>query len=620
MATKKTNVCWYKAGSQSEMARQLCDHVDGLRRTELASWRREVLRRMQLYAGGYSITSTGRTQIEQRARFNLVRSVCGTGQAVLSSARTLPFCQSRGGSWRGRRKAMLRTKTLQTQYQRVGVFTETLSVITDAVVCGLGALKFFPDAQRKGGGVSCERVLPLSIVWDPMEAVFGQPRQIFQTGLLHREELYSMFPGHAAAIDKAPGPSQADKDDWQLERSSKVDQVAYVEAWLLPTSAESGDGLHVVAVPGGILLKEKWEKPRFPFAFLRGFERAQLGFPGVSITELVEEAQVRIDEITAFTTECQKLGSKPQAWLEAGSQVEPQQLDNTPMSVNRYSGATPPSFFTFNATPPDLQMEYDRIREQTLAMLGFSSEMVSGETQADASASGAALRARQEINSKRHVAMVRWLEAYYLDAAYALVDQNDMIVEKEPAFEIDRTVRAQWLETSKWKDLSFDDSEGDATMAVLPVSALVGSVSAQLSTLAEWVQAGWCDEQTAKTLAGQPDIEAQTEEDTEDLQYSHWLCDQILDEKRVALDPRLDLATFIKTARVEYLKAKRSGAPEEVLNEFRRILDVAKSRDEQARAAAQAQAPQQPSGPRAPVPGASAASNAVAGLPPQALQ
>lgn len=617
---RKHQDCWYRAGTQSEMASLLCSHVDSLRRTELSAWRREVLRRMQLYAGGYSVSSTGKVALEQRARFNLVRSVCGTGCAVLSAARTLPFCQTRGGTWRGRRKAQVRTRTLQTQYQRIGVFTETLNVITDAVVCGLGALKFFHDPTRKGGGVSCERVLPLSIVWDPMEALFGMPRTIFQVGLIHREELNAMFPGKAAAIDKAPGPSQSDKADWQLERNSKVDQVCYVEAWLLPTSAESGDGLHVVAVPDGLLLKEKWEKPRFPFAFLRGFERAQLGFPGVSITELVEEAQVRIDEITTFTTECQKLGSKPQVWVEEYSQVEPGQIDNVPMSVNRYRGANPPAFYTFEATPPDLQMEYDRIREQTLSMLGFSSEMVAGETNADASASGAALRARQEINSKRHVAMVRWLEAYYLDAAHALVDMNDLMAEKEPTFEVDRAVRGQWLETSKWKDVNFKEAEGEATMAVLPVSALQGSVSAQLATLQEWVQAGWCDEQTAKTLAGQPDVEAQTEEDTEDLQYSHWMVDQILDEKKVSVDPRLDLNTFIQVGRVEYLKAKRMGAPEEVLNEFRRVLDVAKAKDEAARAAIQAQqAPAPPAGPSGPPQMDLGAAQAMGGLPPQAV-
>lgn len=157
-----------------------------------------------------------------------------------------------------------------------------------------------------------------------------------------------------------------------------------------------------------------------------------------------------------------------------------------------------------------------------------------------------------------------------------------------------RSAREYWLESSKWKELEFP--AGESTMAVLPVSALVGSVASQYETMESWVARGWCDVQTAKMLAGHPDVEGQAEEDSEDVQYSHWMVDQILDERRVAIPPQLDPATLGRILRVEYLKARRLGAPEPILGEFRRLLD------EVARTLAPQEAPPEPAAPNAPPP------------------
>jgi hypothetical protein len=574
---------WSAAKDHKTMAGLLFGHVDSLRQNDLSSYRREVLRRMRLYAGGLSVNGTDYTGAAGRARFNLIRSVVDTGASIMAASRTLPYVQTRGADWKKRRIAARRTRVIQTQFAQVGVFDKTLAVITDALVTGLGGLKFFEDSDSDGGTTSCERVLPLSIVWDPASTVTCEPRELFQILPVNRQVLCEMFPRVSEdAIYKASGPSAVDHLDFQMTKLGGVDQAMVVECWRLPSSSQADDGLHVICCNGVMLLKEKWKLTRFPFAFLRGWVPNQLGFPGCSIVELCEEAQLRIEELADFVAECQRLGSRPMGFLPDGDGVEPEQIDNTAMALYRVKGQQPPTFFTFEATPNDLQAQYAMIREETLSMLGFSVQNVQGEKPEGVN-SGAGLKALEDISSKRHVVMLRHLERYYQDCATAMCDTNDMVAENRPEFEVDVSTRANWLDTSKWKEVGF--KPGEATMAVLPVSALVGSVSAQHDTLADWVQQGWCDARTAKELAGHPDVEGQAEDDDEHSEYAHWLLDRVLDGERVALDPHMSLEVFMSICQPEYLRAKRLKAPESVLDEMRRLMNQAKAMMQAANAA-----------------------------------
>ncbi len=567
-------VPWYSL-TGAAAAKAVTDHVAHLRKVELAGWRDRSLQSMRLYAGSHTINGTGSgLEGDSRLRYNLAKSVIDTATAVLVAPRTLPYHKTRGADWALRRKAQLRNQVLQNQFQSIGVFPAAQAAILDALITGLGVVKFYEDSDGDASAAACERLLVGSIVWDPTEAVAGQPRSIYEVRLVNRDVACALWPEHADAIVKAPGASASDVSDFQLTRSASANQCLVVEAFHLPSGVGTGDGRHVVAVPGAALVEEEWTRPRFPYAFLRGWAPNQLGFPGVSLAELCEPAQRRIEELSDYVETCQKLGSTPRVFVQKGSLVEPEQLGNTPMQVHLYEGQ-PPVFFKFDATPDDLVAQFQRIREETLSMLGLSASQIAGEKPSGIN-SAVGLRTMEDITSKRHVINLRYLEQFYLDCAQALVDVNDDIAHTSPDFAIDRDVRSRWLETTKWEELAL--KPGEAKMAVFPVSALVGSVAAQLDTVQEWVQAGWTDPQTAKLLVAMPDTEGQTEQDSEDVLYAQHLVSEVLDGKVVALDPMLQLEQFIPVARSAYLRAKRDGAPPDVLNEFRRLLSEARQR------------------------------------------
>lgn len=563
-------------------ATAMCDHVDGLRRTELSAYRTRVLQNMRLYEGGSVLNGVDSKAGTKQLQFNLGRSIVDTGAAVLCAARTLPFVQTRGADFRKRRKAMRLNQGLQTQYQQVGVFDEALQAIPDALIGGLGVIKFFEDSDKDGGTASCQRLLPLSTVWDPTEAASGSPRNIFHVDLIARDTVIENWCRNedgsinhelADKVLKAPGASSIDLTDFQLTRSGTANQVVVVEGWHLPSSAEAGDGRHMIAIPGLALHEEEWKRPRFPLGMLHGWSPGQLGFTGTSLIDLVKPAQRYLEELADHVKKCRRLGSTPKWFVPKASNVEPGQITNAAVEIIPYEGAQPPTMVVYSGTPVDLEQARAQIREETLSMLGLSTSQVQGEKPAGLT-SAVAQRTYEDISSKRHVVNLRHIEKFYLDCAQALVDTNNAIAADKPDFAIDSNARATWLDAYKWRELMMSDSE--ALMAVLPVSQLVGSASAQFETAEQWVAAGWTTPQTAKLLAGHPDTEGQADEDTEDLTFANYLVDEILDDRIVNLDPFMSPDVFISVARPAYLRARREWAPPEVQDEFRRVLELAR--------------------------------------------
>lgn len=607
---------WFATEDDCEAASLLAQAVDHLRKVELGPWRKRVLENLQLYAGTTKVDGTAGTK-ESQLRYNLVRSITDTGAAILGAARTLPFCQTRGANWQNRRKALRRNQTIQSQFADIGVFPQSQRVIYDALICGLGALKFFEDPDKDGGTASCERRHPLSQVWDPTAAVLGMPREWYEIDLVNRDVLIEMYakdehgkydPAMVSAINKAPGASAEDLTDFQMTRSGTANQCRVYEGWHLPSSSDAGDGRHIIAIPGCVLHGEEWTRPRFPFGFLHGWQPNQLGFTGTSLVDLVRPAQRRIEEIADVVRKCQILMSVPKYFVARGTKVEPEQITNAIAQTIPYDGAVPPTPIVSSGTPPDLEQAKQIIREETLSMLGMSAQQAEGGLPAGVT-SAVGQKAAEDIQSKRHVMNLRYVETFYLDCAQALVDTNDAIATERPDFAIDGESRSAWVEATKWKNVML--TVGDARMAVLPVSALVGSASNQFDTVQGWIDAGWCSQQTAKFLQAMPDTEGQAETDTEDLQFANYLVDQIMDEKKVSLDPLLSPEVFADVGRPAYLRAKREKAPPHVLAEFRRVLDLAKDSIAKAQAAASAQAGPAPVNPGAPPGGAALMADAA---------
>lgn len=551
-------------------------------RKGLSKYRDDVLYWMSLYNGSEDLTGTGsltmRATGNSKLRYNLVSSICETAQSVVGAARTLPYHLPRGGNWSIQRKCKRRTAAIQAQFQDLKLFSLGAQAITDGIVGALGVTYFFVDPDTNLPGA--ERVLPLELAWDPAEAMGGEVRTFSRSKPVSREVLKAIWPDFATEIDLAKGPSATDLKDFALTRDGFANQAVLHEVWHLPSKKDATDGRHVVFLDNVTLFSEPWKRPRFPFAIYRWAPR-QFGFVGKSLVAEVEPAQKRVENLIKYIEECQDLGSKPQVWIHEGAKVEPAQIDNVPMSVNRYSGppGAVPHFFTFDATPHDLEASVDKIRERAMSQLGLSTQQINGEKPAGVT-SAVGMRTLEDISSKRHVINIRQVEDYYLQCAQCLADINDEIAENEADFSIDRRVRGRFLESTKWSECML--KEGEMRMTVYPISSLPPTPTGQLEGIESWIQGGYVERDAGMQLLGMPDTEAFTALETADRNFVAYQAEQIMEGKRVSPEQYANLDIALVQMRQHYLNAKTDGAPEPVLNNFRYFLDQAKRKKEAA--------------------------------------
>lgn len=573
---KKIQEAWWQS-------KKLSEHVAAYAwtascRKSLTKYRNDVLYWLSLYNGSEDLTGTGtlsmRATDNKKLKYNLVSSICDTAQSIVGAARTLPYHLPRGGNWGIQRKAKRRTAALQAQFQDLGVFNLGGQAVTDGIVTGLGITYFFIDPDTNMPGA--ERVLPLEMSWDPTEALAGEVRTLTRSKPLPREVVKAMFPGNDFEIDNAKGPSHTDLRDYALTRDSSCNQVVLHESWHLPSSKNAKDGRHIVYLDNVTLHSEQWKRARFPFAIYRWANR-QLGFVGKSLVEELEPTQKRVELLIRYIEECQNLGSKPQVWLHEATKVEPEQIDNVPMSVNRYFGppGSKPEFFTFDATPHDLESTIDIYRERAMSQIGISTQQISGEKPAGVS-SAVGMRTLEDISSKRHVVNIRQVEAYYLQCAQCLADVNDELSDGEEDIVIDRRVRGRFLESTKWSECKLD--EGEMRMSVYPISSLPPTPTGQLEGVESWIQSGYVDRDAGMMLLGMPDTEAYTALETADRNFIAWQAEQILDGKRVLPNPYGNLDIALVQMRQHLLNAITDGADEKILANFRLYLQTAKAK------------------------------------------
>lgn len=578
-AAKKLLGAWY-AQPDGKAHEHVAGRVTSLRK-ELSTYRNHALFLMQLRAGSEDIAGDGLYRGEDgRLRYNLGSSTVDTAGSIVASSRPLPQVVTKGGNWKLQRKGKLRTRTLQTQALELDLYQKAAQAFDDACTIGLGALHFLRSPDT--GLPDCERVQPLELVWDRTEANAGAPRSLFRVRLVNREVLMALYPEHAEALKGSDGPTFQDVRDFALVHNSDCDQVVVYEAWHLPSSSKlvegedgkkrSKDGKHAICTSNVTLAEEDWKRARFPFAFFRWAPR-QFGFVGRSLIEEVRPAQSRIHALIEFVEECQDLGSVPRVWLELGSQVEPDEMDNLPMGIGWYKG-NPPIINTHNATPHDLQEEIDRIREQTWSMLGLTQAQIQGEKPAGVT-SAIGMRTVEDIGSRRHAQNLKFFEQSMLGCFQALSDVNDDVADADPSFTVARSTRGRFLETSKWAELRID--EGEMRISVFPISSLPTTPAGRYQQIEEWVQAGWMPRDVAMQLLGLPDLEAYEDLNTADLRCAQWQVQRILDgEKNVLPVPRQGLLEAADFGRKSYVNAMQEGAPADVLDQLGAYIDYAK--------------------------------------------
>lgn len=566
-------------------------------------------------------------------RFNLACAMVDTAISLFAQAPTVPQYQSTDADFKTIRRAQKSSEVLQTQIDRK--VQETIKrAALDAAKVGTGFV--FERYDPITGLPGAERVHMLETHVEHYDGMYLNPRKMTRTRYVPKETLKAQYPRFATLIDMASGVSRTTHNDVLLAGMAGFqhdDLITVAESWYLRPNGASA-GRHVICIESATLLDEKWERDSFPCAVFR-YRVRDTGFYGSGLVESCLPAQARINKLIAADARAIDLGSNIVILNPNGpGAVSKETFTNDIGLIINYepSLGAAPTLAKWEGGLDDVQQRVEMEWQRALMVEGISAEQTNGQGAGKGLDSGVAVRAADDVQSRRLVPYTSRFQDSCQDVAGLFEAMNDFLAETKPGLKIvssgkSGSLTANFLKTSRWKDIR--PPKGDARLVMSQMSALPTTPQGRWAAVQEWIQAGFVSRQYSMALLQFPDLDAYASTELAHLDFARWQIEQILDDVDPLPDPRQDLELAIDLAVKSKLKAATMNADEETLERFERfivyceeLLDMAAA-EEAAMAAPPPGAMLPPGAPPPPAPGldpalliGQVAAPALGGAPP----
>jgi hypothetical protein len=494
---------------------------------------------------------------------NYVKSVIDTAASMIAKNRPKATFVTDGADFSTQRRARQLDRFVEAMFQKHDVYQKAVAVFVDACVFGTGVMKIVPS----DGEVCVERILPDEILVDEVECRTSSPRQIHQRKLVDRDVLKGMFPDHADEIDGAKVGDDGRHHASHIRLEST--QLAVVESYRLPSVAGAGDGIHSIVADGVTLLWEEWSDDCFPFVFYRWTNRLA-GFWGDGLCFELAKLQYRLDKLNERIETGQDLICVPRVWVDIGSKVQRQQINNEIAGVFQYRGK-PPLFQTAQAFGPEVYQERERIIQKMFSIAGIS--QMSAQSQKPAGLESAvALREFNDIETQRFAIQAQAYESMFLDIARHIVGVcKELNRGKKPARVAYKT--RDIVKMIDWSEVDMDEDQ--YAMGVEASSLLSRTPAGRTQQVIEWTQANLISGDEARRLLGHPDLERTQSLHNAAIEDIEAVIEHLLDEVPEVPEPYQNLTLGIERVQMALLKARRDGAPENILESMRTWIDQA---------------------------------------------
>lgn len=504
------------------------------RRDELTEFR-------YLYENGGARTGRDYRVGKAGVSANVTKSVISAVCARISKNKPRPMFLTDGGNWRQQRRARKLTTYVSGVFHHAGTYQAMQHAFKDACVGHFGAVRFYAeDAQIKS-----ERVMPEELFIDEREARYGSPRSLHQRRIVDRDVLLSMFPDWENEIVEAKSASLQSLATSRItaELSSGTDAVEVVESWRLPTSADSGDGVHSICIESVTLLREPYKHDRFPFVVLY-WEPPDEGFFGTGLAFELRGIQYEIARLLKTIQTAQIRMATGRIFVPRGAKIDAAQFTNEPGLLIQYDGARPPSVAVSAAVSPELYQHLAQLKRDAYEIPGISQLSAKSEKPAGLN-SGVALRTMQDVESERFVLQGQRYERAFLEAAEIVVMLSRDLYEDH-----DVVVRApgrKFVESIKWSDVSLEADQ--YVLQVFPTSQLPQTPEGKMQFVSEMESKGYLTREQALMLFDYPDLERFTSTLIAPAEAVEALLDKMLDKGvPVVPEPFMNLELCLKTA------------------------------------------------------------------------
>jgi hypothetical protein len=476
-------------------------------------------------------------------------------------------CRVARGDWSLHRKARNRERFLEGCFYEGDFYGLRSRAIKNAALMGDGILK----VVEHHGRVRYENVFPGTLLVDELEAAeTKQPRTVIQVRCYDRGVAKALWPGHDAAIEAAMAPSAA-----AYGRDPVSDQCLVYEAWHLPSGPKEKDGRHVIVVDSndGLLMSERWESERFPFARWLWSDNP-LGYWSDGLGEMLTGIQFEINQILRLIQNNTYLGGNLKILVQKGSNIADAQISNTLRGAKIEYVGQPPVFHTHDIVTEQLIRHLWTLVEQAYNVTGISQLSAQGEIPSGLAGSGRAQLVYKNIESERFANFARGDEIALKDISVLTFDAVKRIAEREGKYEV-RAPSKNWLYTLDAKDLIAED--GDFEFQVQSASQLPHDLAGRIAIGEQLTSLGWLGKDQAMALADiASDLDAELALETAPQELIDQAIEQILEEKiPQQVLPYQDLQLTVRRGALAWQRAQINGAPAESLDLLNQYIQAA---------------------------------------------
>jgi hypothetical protein len=498
-----------------------------------------------------------------RVTENIIQSACDTATSLIAQRKARATVQTDGGNFSTQQRAKKLEKFLDGAFTYANFHDEAVDVFRDAVVFGTGFMKIYAN----GKDICCERVMPDEIKVDELEGRDGNPRSMFQVKFVDKYQLISEFPDYEGEIHDA-GREALDK--YQASRHGlDPNTVMVVEAWHLPSSPGADDGVHVMCVEDQTLSKDEWTYDYFPFIEYR-WSKPLTGFYGQGLAEQLTGIQLRINQLNHFIQKAQDLIAVPRVFVDIGSKNLKMQLNNEIGAIVPYRGK-PPVFMTPQAVSPEIYQYKEALWRRGYEITGIQQMSATGSKPTGLE-SAVALREWNDIGSGRFIIQAQRWEAMVPLAAHRMIDIAKRLHAGNRSPSVVFNSR-KVTEQIKWADV--DMKEDLYNISVEAASILSRTPAGRSQQVVEWAQAGIIDQAEARRLLDHPDLQRAMDINGAAIEDIEATIEDLLNGVFNPPEPFQDLKMAFPRVQLAYLKARRDGAPDDILQLIIRWLESA---------------------------------------------
>lgn len=540
-----------------------------------------------LYQANSAATSLARTWEPDSILFNVCYSITNTIRNRICSFRPRAQFLPNGGDYEAQDAAadmtdMCDAWAVETQYQ-----AQASLMFRDLLTGDGGVLKHYTEDRKP----KCSRFPAWEFLFDEGESIYGEPECAYHVTYMPLEQAAAKYavdeftlatqtvsspPGiiyitnrqmvrivesWKRAHGEKPQPLTAEKLAAMPETERKRAQVEHDKA-----KEDYIPGRRMVVVGEQKIEDEEWEWDEFPLT-VRTFDENAVGRWGNGCVRMLRADQMELIKEAEVLRRAHDNTSAMVAQVQDGEDG-PTKITNDYVRVERYKNVAT-TYTNPAAIHPERYQYIDVIKKNAYDKMGISQFLAAGMKQ-PGTTSAVAIDASSEMQSDRLALCSQIWEGMVPEAAKWWWRFTKKLAREG--------INPRWraIQRGTWRDLVFNDLDGEYEIRPFPSSLFGQTVSGRLNKAMQAVEAGWIEKDDALQAIDVPDLAPITDLILAPRRYMESLVDNILKKGQYRTpSPYIKPEAIQSYARNRYLLAAcdESNYPEEHMALLRRLID-----------------------------------------------